>query len=680
MAIPFVEPWFLGDPTLDPRLRRVAEGAGIGLRLVLFVFLCAAARRPEYALPAVLLLLQSAFLTRSAFDPLAVLTLATALLQGGLAAITARGAPSLLLFGLQLGVTMVAGVLVHARASRRRVLRATVHRLRVPDETTGRLGRRVAYGVGVALLVSALTIALDGAVQSLRRDPRIAQRAARELGAEESDSTRGESSGRGPGARFPRELDLSPSIDPLGADRVLEVTLHGPGGEDLGDRGAILLEGMHLDRFTEAGLDLALDGDPELVRDGDDGSEDGWILLAVPEGQPGEPFTLRVTQGVLELGPAGEAPLFRPEPAFAVAIDEALVSPGGWLSTTGPEGLLRYEVASAFVATGLDALAGVPARHSDPLYVGLPPESDDLAFVRARASAVCSGAQDDAARVALVLRHFKRDYRYSFEASGFQGIAGLRDFLERREGFCTWFASAAVLLLRCEGVPARVATGYRCREWSLEEERYVVRERDGHAWIEVFFEGHGWLCFDPTPQAAVDRALEELFGTGEDRDLSSWYDDLTSAIAAWTDPDDEGGSLRAIVRALYELPGALLASARTSRIAAAALFVVPALVFAWLLRRRLARVLERAGVRPPGEPVSTFYWHRLLRALAKRGHVKRKGETPREFARAAIARAGEELAPLERVVDLYYRDRFAGAPLDEDERRFVAEFTARVGA
>ena len=75
----------------------------------------------------------------------------------------------------------------------------------------------------------------------------------------------------------------------------------------------------------------------------------------------------------------------------------------------------------------------------------------------------------------------------------------LADFLLRtRTGHCEYFATAAVLLLRTCGVPARYATGYMVDEYSRLEGRYIVRARHAHAWALAWIDGR-WVALDATP-------------------------------------------------------------------------------------------------------------------------------------------------------------------------------------
>ena len=66
-------------------------------------------------------------------------------------------------------------------------------------------------------------------------------------------------------------------------------------------------------------------------------------------------------------------------------------------------------------------------------------------------------------------------------------------------GFCSQFASAMAVMLRLEGVPARVITGFATGEWEGRLGRYRVPASAAHAWVEVYFPGYGWIEFEPTP-------------------------------------------------------------------------------------------------------------------------------------------------------------------------------------
>jgi len=69
---------------------------------------------------------------------------------------------------------------------------------------------------------------------------------------------------------------------------------------------------------------------------------------------------------------------------------------------------------------------------------------------------------------------------------------------ESKEGYCVYFASAMVVMARSVGIPARLVTGYATGGWNPITETFDVIGTDAHAWVEVYFEGYGWVEFDPT--------------------------------------------------------------------------------------------------------------------------------------------------------------------------------------
>ncbi len=77
---------------------------------------------------------------------------------------------------------------------------------------------------------------------------------------------------------------------------------------------------------------------------------------------------------------------------------------------------------------------------------------------------------------------------------------------DEQQGYCNYYASAMVLMLRSQGVPARIAAGFAQGEWDPSQNAYLVRERDAHTWVEVYFPGYGWVEFEPTAdEAPIER-------------------------------------------------------------------------------------------------------------------------------------------------------------------------------
>jgi hypothetical protein len=109
-------------------------------------------------------------------------------------------------------------------------------------------------------------------------------------------------------------------------------------------------------------------------------------------------------------------------------------------------------------------------------------------------------AVSDYDKVLAIQQHFHADgFTYSTDVDVADDADALLTFLtQTRTGFCQQYATAMAVLVRELGIPARVAVGYQAG--TLQDDgTYLVQSTDAHAWVEVFFEGYGWLQFEPTP-------------------------------------------------------------------------------------------------------------------------------------------------------------------------------------
>ena len=79
---------------------------------------------------------------------------------------------------------------------------------------------------------------------------------------------------------------------------------------------------------------------------------------------------------------------------------------------------------------------------------------------------------------------------------------------QRRPAYCVYFASAMAVMLRCQDIPARVVSGFVPHELNPLTGRVTIRERDSHAWVEVWSpKDHRYVAFDPTPGASRIEAI-----------------------------------------------------------------------------------------------------------------------------------------------------------------------------
>ena len=94
-----------------------------------------------------------------------------------------------------------------------------------------------------------------------------------------------------------------------------------------------------------------------------------------------------------------------------------------------------------------------------------------------------------------------RNFAYSTTAPPGDGFDVLVNFLTKdKAGYCVHFASAMALMARIEGIPSRVSVGFLPGE--KVGDHFEVKATNMHAWPELYFEGYGWVRFEPTSRVA----------------------------------------------------------------------------------------------------------------------------------------------------------------------------------
>ena len=142
--------------------------------------------------------------------------------------------------------------------------------------------------------------------------------------------------------------------------------------------------------------------------------------------------------------------------------------------------------------------------------------------MRAAAAEIGLDGLSASAQAAKIRRFFLDNFKYSLIQPGVYRRQPLQNFLQRtRRGHCEYFATAAVLLARHVGIPARYTVGYSVESYSPLERAYIARARHAHSWALVYVDG-AWVVLDATP--AVWFELEEDYASQWQtlQDLMTW--------------------------------------------------------------------------------------------------------------------------------------------------------------
>ncbi|GGT64532.1 transglutaminase TgpA family protein [Streptomyces lateritius] len=226
--------------------------------------------------------------------------------------------------------------------------------------------------------------------------------------------------------------------------------------------------------------------------------------LPTPDGLGRQVRTTEVTSNFVASTTYEQKWLPMPYPAVKVEIDGRWrYEPAGRMlvgddkqNTRGA----RYTVTSLDVRPTGEQLAGAPSASAKLLseYTKVP---DSLpADVKSTALEVTRGARNDYERAVKLQDWFATDggFRYDVEVESGTGVQAISRFLQQREGFCVHFSFSMAAMARSLGIPARVAVGFMPGT-PQSDGTMSVGIRDAHAWPELYFEGAGWMRFEPTP-------------------------------------------------------------------------------------------------------------------------------------------------------------------------------------
>lgn len=276
---------------------------------------------------------------------------------------------------------------------------------------------------------------------------------------------------------------------------------------------------------------------------------------------------------------------------------------------------------------------------------------------------------NDSAIVTRSLHYFHDEpFHYTLDPPRL-GADPVDEFLfKTRRGFCEHYASAFVTLMRAAGIPARVVTGYQGGEINPMGHYLNVRQRDAHAWAEVWLQSEGWVRVDPTAAVAPSRIEKGIDGTFDEaeqggllaagglhrllRQARLTWDAVGSTWDRLVTHYNGASQSRLFERLGIDSPGRLALYMAGGIIATLSLLVL-------LLRHREHGRLD---------PVQRAYG-RFCGKLARRGITREDSEGPCAFAGRIGALRPDLKIHAESICADYVRLRYGRMPASSDLRR-----------
>ncbi len=158
----------------------------------------------------------------------------------------------------------------------------------------------------------------------------------------------------------------------------------------------------------------------------------------------------------------------------------------------------KYVVTSTDVIPTADQVNASSGPYDPSLvrYLRLP--ENFPAAVKATADRITAGLATPYTKALALQNYFLTKFSYSLQVPAGDGNSAIEAFLKDRKGFCQQFAGAMAAMARALGIPAVVAVGFTPGT-AQSNGTYTVTSHDAHAWPMLYFNGLGWIRFEPTP-------------------------------------------------------------------------------------------------------------------------------------------------------------------------------------
>jgi len=293
------------------------------------------------------------------------------------------------------------------------------------------------------------------------------------------------------------------------------------------------------------------------------------------------------------------------------------------------------------------------SNFKDPQGLALPEDLDPR--IHELAERVAGDVGAPRAKADAIQRYLRQNHTYTLVPTPATSGQALSVFLfDSREGHCEYFATALAVMLRSQGVPARLVNGFYGGSFNPVGGFIAVRQADAHSWVEGWIPGEGWVRFDATPSGEV-AAGSGMLAHLSDAVTAQWY-----GFVLDYDLQTQATGVRLVGRQFASVGGPAEGAAPEAVGAGVLLLslMAGALAASRLTRRWLGGRRERT------RGVAAVHL-RARRHVLKRGWSVPHSLPPVEAARWLRDEAGDGAASLEELAWLLYRARYAGEPEGE---------------
>jgi len=294
--------------------------------------------------------------------------------------------------------------------------------------------------------------------------------------------------------------------------------------------------------------------------------------------------------------------------------------------------------------------------------------------VRELALSITENHRNNYDKVKAVEQYLAKNYPYTLNP---KPVTPGNDFVDSflfdiREGYCTYYASAMAVLLRCAGIPARYVEGYMLPPKAESDGTYLVTNNQAHAWTEVYFEGIGWIPFEPTSPFVSGFYADEEFTSQITSSFMSdpYYNEYMENLYDYGNTNIDLSSSNSDGDVVVEN------STKPEAFSPMVILFIPVLliciiVFFNFIKHNLR--LRKISNMPPKESILSIYKY-YLKVLNAQKHGIKPGETPLSYSEKIDFLFFFRPNSFKYITEIFIKARYSTAVPSNQERQEVLSF------
>jgi len=332
-----------------------------------------------------------------------------------------------------------------------------------------------------------------------------------------------------------------------------------------------------------------------------------------------------------------------------------------------------YQVTSYISSATLKELSSVqfpqdnPGLWSNlnPSYLRTPPDLSHNPIVQSTLKQWTHGSTNVYSAMKALESHLSDQTQFKYSVtnppvpSNVDAVAWL---LQTHQGYCTYYATAMVIIARMLGIPARIVNGFS--QGNIQGNTWVVNGEDAHSWVQVYFPDYGWINFDPTPGFSAPGSLTEQQSPTP----------VQTQPPARPTPIATAGHHKPKPQPIPK-PGSTGTGTNTTSSEAIVrqnLFLTLSLatLFGSLIVFGFALLYRYKGDKLSTTTTASMVFHRVCQLGGIIGAPPQRWQTPYEYYRMLGLRFPQAAVPMRRITELFVRERWAAphqrsSPADE---------------